>query len=82
MRKLDALERMATRTFSEDSSLLITLLRAVADRYVHATIHNPIVQLSDSTLAGVAVLPVLHAGNSVAGAAFYGRRNAPGLTVF
>ncbi|GAJ96079.1 DEAD/DEAH box helicase [Rhizobium rhizogenes] len=46
IQKLDALERMATRTFSADSSLLITLLRAVANGYVQASIHRPIVELS------------------------------------
>lgn len=46
MHKLDAMERMATRTFSEDISLLITLLRAVANGYRQASIHRPIVELS------------------------------------
>lgn len=45
--KLDALEKMATRTFSEDASLLITLMHAVADSYRKASIYLPIGQLAN-----------------------------------
>jgi len=46
--KLDALEKMATRTFSEDASLLITLMRAVADNYREASIYLPVEQLAET----------------------------------
>ncbi len=37
MGKLQALDTMATRTFSDDTSLVITIMRDVADSYVAAT---------------------------------------------
>lgn len=40
--KLDSLEKMATRTFSEDTSLLISLMRAVANNYNETNIYHPI----------------------------------------
>ena len=46
--KLDALEKISTRTFSEDASLLTTLMRAVADNYREASIYLPVKQLADT----------------------------------
>jgi hypothetical protein len=46
MRKLRALDAMATRTFSDDASLVITIMRAVADTFVAATIYRPLRALS------------------------------------
>ncbi|WDF97530.1 DEAD/DEAH box helicase [Pectobacterium carotovorum subsp. carotovorum] len=46
--KLDALEKMSTRIFSEDASLLTTLIRAVADNYREASIYLPVKQLADT----------------------------------
>lgn len=40
--KLHALDDMATRTFSDDASMVITILRAVADSFVAATIYRPL----------------------------------------
>lgn len=45
--KLDALDRMATRTFSEDASLLVALMRSVADNYRAASIYGPIGKLAE-----------------------------------
>lgn len=45
MDKLRALDAMATRTFSDDASLVITILRAVADSFVAATIYGPLRKL-------------------------------------
>lgn len=42
MGKLRALDAMATRTFSDDASLVITIMRAVADSFVAATIYRPL----------------------------------------
>ncbi|NJI24189.1 DEAD/DEAH box helicase [Aeromonas veronii] len=50
IRKLEALEKMSTRTFSEDASLLITLMRAVADNYCESTIYLPINQLAETNV--------------------------------
>ncbi|MGO7758380.1 DEAD/DEAH box helicase [Rhizobium ruizarguesonis] len=44
--KLDALEKMSTRTFSEDASLLITLIRAVAHSFTEASIYLPVSALA------------------------------------
>jgi hypothetical protein len=44
--KLRALEKVATRTFSDDISLLISLLTAVAEGYKAASIYGPISQLA------------------------------------
>lgn len=44
--KLRALDKMATRTFSDDVSLLVSLLTAVADGYKAASIYGPILQLA------------------------------------
>ncbi|MEJ8816092.1 DEAD/DEAH box helicase [Variovorax ureilyticus] len=46
LRKLTALEKLATRSFGDDVSLLITLLTAVAKGYGAASIYGPIAQLS------------------------------------
>lgn len=46
MGKLRALDAMATRTFSDDASLVITIMRAVADSFVVATIYRPLRALS------------------------------------
>jgi hypothetical protein len=45
MGKLHALDAMATRTFSDDASLVITIMRAVADSFVAATIYQPLREL-------------------------------------
>lgn len=50
IRKLDALERVSTRTFSEDASLLITLMRAVADNYCESNIYLPVHQLAEANV--------------------------------
>lgn len=42
MGKLYALDAMATRTFSDDASMVISIMRAVADSFVAATIYRPI----------------------------------------
>ena len=42
MGKFRALDAMATRTFSDDASLVITIMRAVADSFVAATIYRPL----------------------------------------
>jgi hypothetical protein len=42
MNKLHALDAMATRTFSDDASLVITIMRDVADSFVAATIYRPL----------------------------------------
>lgn len=42
IRKLNALEAMATRTFSDDTSLVITIMRDVAESFVAATIYRPL----------------------------------------
>lgn len=44
--KLRALDNTATRMFSDDVSLLVSLLRAVADGYGAASIYGPIRQMS------------------------------------
>ncbi len=44
--KLRALDNTATRMFSDDVSLLVSLLRAVADGYEAASIYGPIRQMS------------------------------------
>jgi len=44
--KLEALEKMATRTFSNDVSLLVSLLRAVAEGYKAASIYGPLSRLA------------------------------------
>lgn len=46
IQKLNALEKMAIRTFSEDISLLISLLSSVADGYRRASIYHPVLQLA------------------------------------
>jgi len=45
MSKLHALDAMATRTFSDDASLVISIMRAVADGYVTASIYRPLREL-------------------------------------
>ncbi|MDO8409235.1 MAG: DEAD/DEAH box helicase [Phenylobacterium sp.] len=42
MDKLHALDAMATRTFSDDASLVISIMRDVADSFVTATIYRPL----------------------------------------
>ncbi len=42
MSKLHALDEMATRTFSDDASLVIALMRQVADGYMAASIYRPL----------------------------------------
>lgn len=42
MSKLHALDAMATRTFSDDASLVITIMRSVADNFVAASIYRPL----------------------------------------
>lgn len=44
--KLQALDKVATRTFGSDVSLLISLLRAVAESYKVASIYGPLLQLA------------------------------------
>lgn len=46
LQKLRALDNMATRSFSDDIALLVTLLRAVADRYAATSIYKPLRQLA------------------------------------
>lgn len=46
LKKLRALDRMATRSFSDDIALLVMLVRAVADRYVVSSIYKPIKHLT------------------------------------
>ncbi len=46
MGKLNALDAMANRTFSEDASLVISILRDVADSFATATIYRPLRSLS------------------------------------
>tara|TARA_R110000787_G_scaffold16622_17_gene50521 strand:- start:14264 stop:17890 length:3627 start_codon:yes stop_codon:yes gene_type:complete len=46
-RKLEAIDRVASRSFDEDISLLVTLLLEVADAYVDANIYGPIRQLGE-----------------------------------
>ncbi|RQU29886.1 DNA helicase [Burkholderia cenocepacia] len=46
MDKLHALDAMATRTFSDDASMVIAIMRAVADSFVEATIYRPLRALS------------------------------------
>lgn len=43
--KLRALDRVATRTFSSDVSLLVSLLASVAEGYKEASIYRPLAQL-------------------------------------
>lgn len=47
MSKLHTLDTMATRTFSDDASLVITIMRDVADSFVAATIYRPLKALGD-----------------------------------
>lgn len=47
MTKLYALDEMAARTFSDDASLMITLMRQVADGYKAASIYSPLLDLSE-----------------------------------
>ncbi|PMU33257.1 hypothetical protein C1Y12_29135, partial [Pseudomonas sp. FW305-47B] len=42
MEKLHALDALATRTFSDDASLVITIIRDVADSFAAATIYRPL----------------------------------------
>lgn len=42
MSKLHALDAMATRTFSDDASTVISIMLAVADSFVAATIYRPL----------------------------------------
>jgi hypothetical protein len=49
--KLEALDAMAARTFSEDASLLVSLIRDVTARYVGASIYKPIRALGRSNEA-------------------------------
>lgn len=44
--KLIALDEMAIRTFSDDASLLISLLRLVAESYRAASIYRPLLELA------------------------------------
>jgi len=46
MTKLTALEKLAVRTFSDDASLLISLLHQVATGYGEASIYGPVRQLA------------------------------------
>jgi len=45
--KLDALDRLAVRTFSDDISILIYLLSATAKRYDEASIYRPIYRFAE-----------------------------------
>ncbi len=47
MNKLHALDAMAARTFSDDASMVISIMRAVADSFVAATIYRPLRALGD-----------------------------------
>jgi hypothetical protein len=47
MAKLHALDGMAARTFSDDASLVVSLLRQVAEGYRRASIYGPLVALSE-----------------------------------
>jgi hypothetical protein len=51
MNKLEALDAMATRMFSEDASLVISLLRHVADSFKAASIYRPIWLLAETNPA-------------------------------
>jgi hypothetical protein len=46
MTKLDALDEMAARTFSEDASLVVALMKQVADGYKAANIYRPLLALA------------------------------------
>lgn len=45
--KLEALDRLTARTFSEDSSMLITLLYATAKKFAESSIFRPVHQLAE-----------------------------------
>lgn len=47
MEKLNALDGMAARVFSDDASLLVGLLKQVADGFRRASIYRPLNALSD-----------------------------------
>lgn len=44
--KLEALDKMATRTFGDEISILISLLAAVAKRYRSSSIYGPVLKLA------------------------------------
>lgn len=46
MTKLHALDEMAARTFSDDASLVLSLMRQVADSYKAASIYRPLTALA------------------------------------
>lgn len=46
LKKLNALDKMATRTYGDEVSMLITLLVAVAERYNSSSIYEPILKLA------------------------------------
>lgn len=46
MAKLYALDEMAARTFSDDASLVLSLMRQVADGYKAASIYRPLIALA------------------------------------
>lgn len=47
LKKLRALDKIATRSYGDDISLLVSMLRAVADRYDAASIYRPLRQLAE-----------------------------------
>ncbi|WP_245492225.1 MULTISPECIES: hypothetical protein [unclassified Mesorhizobium] len=75
IQKIDALEKMSTRTFSEDTSLLITLMRAVAHSYAEASIYLPVNALAALNPAWAPRLARFARGQCAA-AAFCGRLSA------
>jgi hypothetical protein len=54
MSKLHALDEMATRTFSDDASLVIALMRQVADGYRAASIYRPLRIRRNTTHSSIA----------------------------
>lgn len=58
MSKLHALDEMATRTFSDDASLVIALMRQVADGYRAASIYRPLRTLAALNPARTEIAPL------------------------
>lgn len=47
LQKLEAIERLASRSAGEDAALLVTLMKLVAQKYDDATVYKPLRQLAD-----------------------------------
>jgi hypothetical protein len=48
LQKLKALDQMATRSYSDDVSMLVSLMSAVAERYQATSIYGPLLRLSSA----------------------------------